>query len=38
MGYGKCDDRLVTKLYDTPHEFNLTMQKDAFLWLDTVLK
>ena len=31
-------DRLVTNLYVAPHEFNLTMQKDAFTWLDTVLK
>jgi hypothetical protein len=26
--------KLVTKLYDAPHEFNLDMQTDAFAWLD----
>ncbi len=31
-------DKLVTKLYDSPHEYNLIMQSDAFEWLDTVLK
>jgi dienelactone hydrolase len=31
-------DKLITKLYDAPHEFNLTMQSDAFLWLDKMLK
>jgi dienelactone hydrolase len=31
-------DNLVTKLYDSPHEYNLMMQNDAFLWLDKVLK
>jgi dienelactone hydrolase len=30
-------EKLVTKLYDAPHEFNLAMQKDAFSWLDIVL-
>ena len=30
-------EKLVTKLYDAPHEFNLAMQKDAFSWLDMVL-
>jgi hypothetical protein len=29
---------LVTKLYDSPHEYNLMMQSDAFEWLDKVLK
>jgi dienelactone hydrolase len=29
-------EKLVTKLYDAPHEFNLVMQKDAFTWLDLV--
>lgn len=29
-------DALVTRLYDAPHEFNLTMQRDAFAWLDKV--
>ena len=28
--------KLVTKLYDAPHEFNLAMQNDAFSWLDMV--
>jgi dienelactone hydrolase len=31
-------DRLATRLYDAPHEFNATMQKDAFDWLDHQLK
>jgi dienelactone hydrolase len=31
-------DQLVTKLYDSPHEYNLMMQQDAFEWLDIVLK
>ena len=31
-------DNIVTKLYDSPHEFNLMMQSDAFEWLDKVLK
>jgi hypothetical protein len=31
-------DRLVTKLYDAPHEYNLNMQQDAFQWLDQILK
>ena len=29
--------KLITKLYDAPHEFNLAMQNDAFSWLDVVL-
>jgi hypothetical protein len=29
-------DNLITKLYDSPHEFNLAMQNDAFTWLDSV--
>ncbi len=29
-------DRLVTRLYDAPHEFNAAMQDDAFQWLDEV--
>jgi len=28
--------KLVTKLYDAPHEFNVAMQNDAFSWLDMV--
>jgi dienelactone hydrolase len=31
-------NKLVTKLYDSPHEYNLAMQKDAFDWLDDILK
>jgi dienelactone hydrolase len=31
----KAGDKLVTKLYDSPHEFNLAMQSDAFKWLDS---
>jgi hypothetical protein len=31
-------DKLVTRLYDSPHEYNLVMQSDAFEWLDKVLK
>jgi hypothetical protein len=31
-------DKLITKLYDSPHEFNISMQDDAFLWLDRILK
>lgn len=30
-------DKLVTKLYDSPHEYNIVMQTDSFLWLDSVL-
>ena len=30
----KASDRLVTRLYDAPHEFNREMQDDAFNWLD----
>lgn len=30
-------NNLVTKLYDAPHEFNLSMQKDAFNWLNVIL-
>ncbi len=30
--------RLETRLYDAPHEFNATMQDDAFGWLDRQLK
>jgi len=29
-------DKLVTTLYDAPHEFNLKMQEDSFSWLDQV--
>jgi len=30
-------DKLITRWYDSPHEFNQTMQSDAFSWLDQVL-
>ena len=29
--------KLETRLYDAPHEFNATMQDDAFAWLDKTL-
>jgi len=29
-----ADNRLVTKLWDVPHEFNVAMQNEAFDWLD----
>ncbi len=29
-----ADDRLKTKLWDVPHEFNCEMQDEAFEWLD----
>ena len=32
----KAGTKLVTKLYEAPHEFNLDMQADAFEWLDKV--
>ena len=31
-------DKLITKLYSAPHEFNLAMQADAFPWLDLLFK
>jgi len=31
-------DRLYTRLWDVPHEFNVEMQEDAFAWLDRWLK
>jgi dienelactone hydrolase len=31
-------DKLVTNLYDSPHEYNIAMQSDAFEWLDKILK
>jgi len=31
-------ENLVTRLYDSPHEYNLIMQTDAFMWLDKILK
>ena len=33
----KATDRLVTRLYDAPHEFNAAMQDDAFDWLNRQL-
>jgi dienelactone hydrolase len=30
----KAADRLATRLYDAPHEFNTAMQDEAFAWLD----
>lgn len=30
----KAGAQLETRLYDAPHEFNATMQDDAFAWLD----
>jgi dienelactone hydrolase len=30
----RASERLVTRLYDAPHEFNAAMQDDAFAWLD----
>jgi hypothetical protein len=29
----KCPDRQSCRLYDAPHEFNLEMQADAWIWL-----
>jgi hypothetical protein len=34
----RAADRLLTRLYDAPHEFNAAMQDDAFTWLDTQSK
>jgi dienelactone hydrolase len=34
----KASDRLATRLYDASHEFNATMQDDAFAWLDRQFK
>jgi len=31
-------DRLETRLWDTPHEFNAEMQTEAFAWLDRFLE
>ena len=35
--YRQAGDKLETRLYDAPHEFNLAMQDDAFIWLDRLL-
>jgi len=29
-------DKLITKLYNSPHQFSLEMQADAFPWLDSL--
>jgi dienelactone hydrolase len=34
----QASDRLVTRLYDAPHEFNAAMQNDAFAWLSRQLQ
>ena len=34
----KAADRLVTRLYDAPHEFNAAMQDEAFTWLGRQFK
>jgi dienelactone hydrolase len=34
----KAADRLLTRLWDVPHEFNVPMQEEAFAWLDRWLK
>jgi dienelactone hydrolase len=31
-------ERLVTKLWDTKHTFNIAMQEEAFAWLEEVLR
>ena len=30
-------EKLLTKLWDVPHEFNVEMQEEAFEWLDSQL-
>lgn len=30
-------DKLITKLYDLPHQYSIDMQNEAFEWLDKVL-
>jgi dienelactone hydrolase len=34
----KASDKLATRLYDAPHEFNAAMQAEAFAWLDRQFK
>ena len=34
----QAGDRLATRLYDAPHEFNTAMQDEAFAWLDAILQ
>lgn len=34
----QAGDKLVTNLYDAPHEYNMNMQNDAFRWLDAVMQ
>lgn len=33
-----AEDKLITRLYESPHEFNIAMQSVAFQWLDSVFK
>ena len=33
-----AEDRLITKLWDVPHEYNQEMQEAAFKWLDEQLR
>ena len=37
-GSQHADANLTMRLYDAPHEFNVTMQDEAFAWLDAQLK
>ena len=30
-------EKLITKLWDVPHEYSLEMQEESFDWLDTVI-
>lgn len=32
-----ASNRLVTKIWNTPHAFNKAMQEEAFAWLDSIL-
>jgi len=34
----QASERLATRLYDAPHEYNAAMQDEAFAWLDRQLK
>jgi len=34
----QASERLVTRLYDAPHEYNAAMQDEAFAWLDRQFK
>ena len=33
-----AEDRLETRLWDVPHQFNRAMQEEAFAWLDRQFK